>query len=64
MTCCNLINNIEIRTLKANRFKNQSSDRHYNHQQEEFIKQKTFALHHRGFTLKFPKHCYCDRYYR
>ena len=32
-----------------------------NHQQG-FIKQKTVTLHHWGFKLIFPKHCYCDRY--
>ena len=30
--------------------------------QQGFIKPKTVTLHHRGFELKFPKHCYCDRY--
>ena len=48
--------NLEIRTLKPNRFKNQSSDtqklldQNGNHQ-EGFIKQKTVALHHCGFKL-------------
>ena len=63
------LGNLQIRTLKPNRFKNQSSDtlkllgQNCNHQQG-LIKQKTVALHHRGFKLKFPKHCYCDCYYR
>ena len=68
MTYCTF-GNLEIRTLKPNRFKNKFSDtlklldQNFNHQQG-FIKQKTIALHHRCFKLKFPKHCYCDRYYR
>ena len=63
------LGNLQIRTLKPNRFKNQSSDtlkllgQNCNHQQG-LIKQKTVVLHHRGFKLKFPKHCYCDCYYR
>ena len=58
---CSTLGNLEIRTLKLNRFKNQSSDtlklldQNCNHQQG-FIKQKTVALHHQGFKLKFPKH--------
>ena len=68
MTYCTF-GNLEIRTLKLNRFKNQSSDtlklldQNFNHQQG-FIKQKTVALHHHCFKLKFPKYCYCVRYYR
>ena len=66
---CSTLGNLEIRTLKPNRFKNQSSNtlkllgRNCNHQQG-FIKQKTVAYHHCSFNLKFPKHCYCNRYYR
>ena len=62
MTCCTL-GNLEIRTLKPNRFKNQSSnilkllDQNRNHQQG-FIKQKIITLHHGGFKLKSLKHCY------
>ena len=68
MICCTL-GNIKIRTLKPNRFKSKSSDslkilgQNCYHQQG-FIKQKTVALHHHGFKLKFPKYCYCDCYYR
>ena len=66
MACCTF-GNLEIRTVKQNRFKNQSSDtlklfgQNWNHQQW-FIK-KAIALHHRGFKLKFPKHCYCDDHF-
>ena len=66
MTCCDF-GNLQIRTVKSNRFKNKSTDtlkllsQNFNHQQG-FIK-KTVALHHCGFKLKFPKHCYCDHYF-
>ena len=50
----------EIRPLIPDRFKNQSGDtlknilgHNCNHQQE-FVKQRTVALHHCGFKLKFP----------
>ena len=52
---------VEIRTLTPNRLKNQSGDtmnilgQNCNHQQG-FAKQRTVALHHSGFKLKFPKH--------
>ena len=52
---------VEIRTLTPNRLKNQSGDtmnilgQNCNHQQG-FEKQRTVALHHCGFKLKFPKH--------
>ena len=68
MTYCTL-GNLEIRTLKPKRFKNQSSDtmnlldQNSNHQ-HGFIKQKTAPVNHRGFKLKSPKHSYCDHYYR
>ena len=58
----------EIKTLTPNRFKNQTSDtfklldHNWNHQQG-FVKQKIVALHHCGFNLKLPKHCYCERYF-
>ena len=56
-----LLVTLEIRTLKPNRFKNQSSDRlklldqNCNHRQG-FIKQETVALYYCGFKLKFHKH--------
>ena len=37
-------------------------DHNWNHQQG-FVKQKIVALHHCGFNLKLPKHCYCQRYF-
>ena len=50
----------EIRPLIPDRFKNQSGDtlknilgHNCNHQQE-FVKQRTAALHHYGFKLKCP----------
>ena len=33
-----------------------------NHQRA-FLKQKIVTLHRCGFNLKFPKHCYFDRYF-
>ena len=58
MTCCTL-GNLKIRTLQPNEF-NQSCDtfklleQNCNHHQG-FIKQKTVALHHSVFKLKFPR---------
>ena len=60
VACCTF-SMLEVGTLTPNRFKNQSSDtlnrlgHNCNHQQE-FVKQRTVALHHFGFKLKFPKH--------
>ena len=53
-----LLGMLEIRPLTPNRFKNKSSDTlnilelgtNCNHQQE-FVKQRTAALHHSGFKL-------------
>ena len=58
---------LEIRLLTPDRFKNQSSDTlnildHNCNHQKEFVKQRTAALHHCGFKLKFPKNFYEDRY--
>ena len=67
VTCCTF-GRFEIRTLTPNRFKNQTNDtltllgHNYNHQRG-FLKQKFVTLHRRGFNLKFPKHCYFDRYF-
>ena len=55
VACCTF-SMLEVRTLTPNRFKNQSSDtlnilgHNCNHQQE-FVKQRTVALHHFGFKL-------------
>ena len=67
VTCCTF-GRFEIRTLTPNRFKYQTNDtltllgHNYNHQRR-FLKQKIVTLHRCGFNLKFPKHCYFDRYF-
>ena len=65
---CYTFGNLEIKTLKPSRYKNHSSDTlkllvQTSNYQQGYIKQKTVALHHYGFKLKFPKDCYCDRYF-
>ena len=62
------LGNLEIRTVKPNRFKNQSSDTLKLLGQiiatiNKGLLKKTVALHHCGFKWKFPKHCYCDCYF-
>ena len=58
----------EIITLAPSRFKNQTNDtfklfgHNCNHQQG-ILTQKIVTLHHCGFKLKFPKHCYFDCYF-
>ena len=66
VTCCTF-GRFEIRTLTPNRFKNQTNEtlkllgHNYDHQQG-FLKQKNVTLHRCSFNLKFPIHCYFDRY--
>ena len=69
MTSCSLVN-LEIRTLKPNRLKCQTSVSdafkllcHNSKHQQEFIKQKIAALHHCDFNFKFSKHCYFNHYF-
>ena len=65
---CYIFGRFEIRTLTPNRFKNETHDtfaplgHNYNHQRG-FLKLKIVTLHRCGFKLKFPKHCYFDRYF-
>ena len=61
MACCTF-SMLEIRPLTPNKCKIQSTDTlnilgHNCNQQQEFVKQRTVALHHCVFfKLKFPKH--------
>ena len=62
MACC-AFGNLEIRTVKPNRFKNQFSNtwkllgQNWNHQSKFYFK-KAIALHHCGLKADFPKHFY------